>query len=182
MYCICGKVSGEESEEGWQTMPKGQMKNKMQEIPVFRITIEREKLAKDKKGICRIFELLEAHRIPCECIAINIDWLAIIIREAEYGKLSGFLILLRQELSRVNTFIEKDMTLLCMVGEQIKSRDIGMITSSLIMQGVEIKMQRYLQCRDRFMVCVAAAAAVQAKQIVAEIMDGRTEKSGGLLQ
>ena len=146
------------------------MKNKMQEISVFRITIEREKLAKDKKGICRIFELLEAHRIPCECIAINIDWLAIIIREAEYGKLSGFLVLLRQ----------KDMTLLCMVGEQISSRGIGMITSSLIMQGVEIKMQRYLQCRDRFMICVAAAAAVRAEQIIAEIMDSGsgTEKSG----
>ncbi len=123
---------------------------------------------------------MEAHRIPCECIAINIDWLAIIIREAEYGKLRGFLVLLRQEMNRVNTFIEKDMTLLCMVGEQISSRGIGMITSSLIMQGVEIKMQRYLQCRDRFMICVAAAAAVRAEQIIAEIMDSGsgTEKSG----
>ena len=107
-------------------------------------------------------------------------FLAIIIREAEYGKLSGFLVLLRQEMNRVNTFIEKDMTLLCMVGEQISSRGIGMITSSLIMQGVEIKMQRYLQCRDRFMICVAAAAAVRAEQIIAEIMDSGsgTEKSG----
>lgn len=147
------------------------MKNKMQEIPVFRITIEREKLAKDKKGICRIFELLEACGIPCECIAINIDWLAIVIREEEYGKLSGFLVMLRQEMYRMNTFIEKGMTLLCIVGEQVSSRGIGMITSSLIMQGVEIKMQRYLQCRDRFMVCVAAEAAEQAQRIIVEIMD-----------
>ena len=158
------------------------MESRIREISAIRVTIGRAKLARDRKSVLKIFEVLEKCLIPCECMAINIDWLAIIIREAEYGKLSGFLILLRQELSRVNTFIEKDMMLLCMVGEQIKSRDIGMITSSLIMQGVEIKMQRYLQCRDRFMVCVAAAAAVQAKQIVAEIMDGRTEKSGGLLQ
>lgn len=148
------------------------MKNKIREMAVFRITIEREKLAKDKKSVCRIFELLEECRIPCECIAINIDWLAIVIRESEYGKLSGFLVLLRQNMGRMNTFIERNMALLCMVGEGISSRGIGMVTSSLIMQGIEIKMQRYLQCRDRFMVCVATEAAEQAGQIIAEIMDG----------
>lgn len=148
------------------------MKNKMQEIAVFRITIEREKLAKDKKSIIRIFELLEECGIPCECIAINIDWLAIVIRDAEYGKLNAFLVLLRQNISRVNTFIERDMVMLCIVGEGINSRGIGMVTSSLIMQGIEIKMQRYLQCRDRFMVSVAAEEAEKAERIILEIMDG----------
>ncbi|MDE5679972.1 MAG: hypothetical protein K2I01_06015 [Lachnospiraceae bacterium] len=148
------------------------MKNEIREMAVFRITIEREKLAKDKKGVCRIFELLEECRIPCECIAINIDWLAIVIRESEYGKLSGFLVLLRQTMSKINTFIEREMALLCIVGEEISSRGIGMVTSSLIMQGIEIKMQRYLQCRDRFMVCVSTDAAKQAGQIIAGILDG----------
>ena len=149
------------------------MKNEIRKIPVFRITIEREKLAKDKKNVCRIFELLETCGIPCECIAINIDWLAVIIRESELGKSNRFLILLRQTLSRINVSIDRDMVLLCMVGEQMSSRGIGMVTSSLIMQGIEIKMQRYLQCRDRFMVCVAAGEEDRVGQIMAEVMESR---------
>ena len=49
------------------------MKNRIQKIDAFRITIERRKLARDKKSVQKIFEVLEDCGIPCECMAINID-------------------------------------------------------------------------------------------------------------
>ena len=33
---------------------------------------------------------LEDCGIPCECMAINIDWLAIVMRETELGKVNRF--------------------------------------------------------------------------------------------
>lgn len=146
------------------------MKNNIRGISVFRITMEREKLAKDEKTIRKIFEMLEECGIPCECIAINIDWLAIVIRESEYGKFGAFAAMIGQKLDRINISIERRVVLLCVEGKQITSRGIGMIVSSLTMQNIEIKMHRYLQCRDRFMIGVAAEASENAKRIITEII------------
>ena len=146
------------------------MNNNIRGISVFRITMEREKLAKDEKTIRKIFEMLEECGIPCECIAINIDWLAIVIRESEYGKFGAFAAMIGQKLDRINISIERRVVLLCVEGEQITSRGIGMIVSSLTMQNIEIKMHRYLQCRDRFMIGVAAEASENAKRIITEII------------
>ncbi len=56
------------------------MENKIREINALRITIGRRKLARDRKSIQIIFQVLEECGIPCECMAINIDWLAIVVR------------------------------------------------------------------------------------------------------
>ena len=63
------------------------MRDLIREVMVLRVTIEREKLAKDEKSIRKIFQVLEECRVPCECMAINIDWLAVYVRPAENGKL-----------------------------------------------------------------------------------------------
>lgn len=146
------------------------MNHNIRGISVFRITMEREKLAKDEKTIRKIFEMLEECGIPCECIAINIDWLAIVIRESEYGKFGAFAAMIGQKLDRINISIERRVVLLCVEGEQITSRGIGMIVSSLTMQNIEIKMHRYLQCHDRFMIGVASEASENAKRIITEII------------
>ena len=78
------------------------MEKKIQRINAVRITIERRKLARDKKSIRKIFEILEKCRIPCECMAINIDWLAIVVREAEREKINGFAAMLEQELRQTD--------------------------------------------------------------------------------
>ena len=41
-----------------------------------------------------------------------------------------------------------------------------MIASGLTMQDIEIKMQRYLRCRDLFVVCVSAGEAEESRRII----------------
>lgn len=144
------------------------MKEKIREVPAFRMTIERDKLARDEKCIVKIFEVLEECRIPCECMALNIDSLSTAIRKTEQEKIARFIPLLEKVLGQVRVSIEDNVMLLCVESEEIKGRGIGMIVSSLCMQNIEIKMQRYLRCRNLFVVCVAAEAVDQARQIILE--------------
>ncbi len=132
------------------------MESRIQEITAVRITIERPKLARDEKSVQKIFEVLEKCRIPCECMAINIDWLAIVVREAERGKIDGFIGMLEQELSGTRISINGDVMLLYLENGQLTSRRIGLIASSLSLQGVDIRMQRYLRCEDRLVIGVSA--------------------------
>lgn len=147
------------------------MEKKIQRINAVRITIERRKLARDKKSIRKIFELLEKCRIPCECMAINIDWLAIVVREAEREKINGFAAMLEQELRQTEVYINGDIIMLYIENAQITSRRIGMIISSLAIQDVDIIMQRYIKCEDRLVIGVSADTADQAGQIIREIME-----------
>ncbi len=145
------------------------MRDLIREVMVLRVTIEREKLAKDEKSIRKIFQVLEECRVPCECMAINIDWLAVYVRQAENGKLKRCMLRLGQELDRINITIDRDVRMLCIEGRQMTPRDVGMIASGLTMQDIEIKMQRYLRCRDLFVVCVSAGEA-EERRIISELL------------
>ena len=146
------------------------MRDLIREVMVLRVTIEREKLAKDEKSIRKIFQVLEECRVPCECMAINIDWLAVYVRQAENGKLKRCMLRLGQELDRINITIDRDVRMICIEGRQMTPRDVGMIASGLTMQDIEIKMQRYLRCRDLFVVCVSAGEAEESRRIISELL------------
>ena len=146
------------------------MRDLIREVMVLRVTIEREKLAKDEKSIRKIFQVLEECRVPCECMAINIDWLGVYVRQAENGKLKRCMLRLGQELDRINITIDRDVRMLCIEGRQMTPRDVGMIASGLTMQDIEIKMQRYLRCRDLFVVCVSAGEAEESRRIISELL------------
>ena len=146
------------------------MRDLIREVMVLRVTIEREKLAKDEKSIRKIFQVLEECRVPCECMAINIDWLAVYVRQAENGKLKRCMLRLGQELDRINITIDRDVRMLCIEGRQMTPRDVDMIASGLTMQDIEIKMQRYLRCRDLFVVCVSAGEAEESRRIISELL------------
>jgi len=140
------------------------------EVPAFRMTIELDKLARDEKKIKKVFELLEECRIPCECMALNIDSLSTAVRKSEQGKMEGFEALLKRELGQVNILTEDNVVLLCVENELLKGRKIGMIVSSLSMRDIEIKMQRYLCYRNLLMVCVAVDKVECARQIILETL------------
>lgn len=156
------------------------MKDLIREVTVLRVTIEREKLAKDEKSIRKIFEILEECRIPCECMAINIDWLAVFVREAEHGKLKQCMFRLGQELDRINITIDKDVRMLCIEGGQMTPRGVGLIASGLTLQDIEIKMQRYLRCRDLFVVCVPAEEAAESRRIISELLTSDFQEGGAV--
>lgn len=145
------------------------MESRIQEITAVRITIERPKLARDEKSVQKIFEVLEKCHIPCECMAINIDWLAIVVRESERGKIDGFIQMLEQELSGTKISVNGEVRLLYLENGQLNSRRIGMITSSLSLQEIDIRMQRYLRCEDRLVIGVSAEDVERARQIIARI-------------
>lgn len=147
------------------------MRNNIQEVTTLRITIEREKLARDEKSIQKILEILEEYEIPCECITIYVDYLAIVIRSSEYEKFERCKGALQQSLGQISISADRDMILLCMEREQITCRGIGIIISSLTMQNIEVKMHRYLQCRDHFIVGVSPDAVEKAREIIAQIID-----------
>ena len=152
------------------------MENRIQKITAFRITIERRKLARDKKSIQKIFEVLEECKIPCECMAINIDWLAIVMRESERGKVSRFVAMLEQNLSQIDISIEGDIVLLYLENGKMTSRRIGMIISSLSIQGIDIVMQRYLTCEDRLVIGIAPENADESIRIIREVAEGWRQK------
>jgi len=146
------------------------MENRIQKITAFRITIERRKLARDKKSIQIIFEVLEECKIPCECMAINIDWLAIVIRKSERGKASRFIELLEERLSQIDISIEGDIVLLYLENGQMTSRRIGMLISSLAIQDVDIVMQRYIKCEDRLVIGTSVEDADRARKIIGDVI------------
>lgn len=147
------------------------MENKIQKIDAFRITIERRKLARDKKSIQKIFAVLEECRIPCECMAINIDWLAIVMREAERGKVSRFVEQLSRNMSKTDITINGKVVLLYLENGHIDSRRIGMLISSLAIQDIDIVMQRYIKCEDRLVIGTTVEDAERAQAIIREVVD-----------
>ena len=145
------------------------MENKIREINALRITIGRRKLARDRKSIQIIFQVLEECGIPCECMAINIDWLAIVVRKPE--KVGGFVAELKRRLSQVNISMGEEMVLFYLENWNVTSRGIGFIITSLSLQNVDIVMQRYVKCEDRLVVGVSADVAGEAGAILREIME-----------
>lgn len=76
-----------------------------------------------------------------------------------------------RKLNQTSVSIDRDIMLLCMEKVQITCREVGMIVNSLIMQNIEIKMHRYLQCRGHFIIGVPMNMVERAKAIITELMD-----------
>ena len=115
--------------------------------------------------------MLEDCGIPCECMAINIDWLAIVMRETELGKVNRFVEQLGRELSNTEICINGKIVLLYLENGQITSRRIGMLISSLAIQDIDIVMQRYIKCEDRLVIGTSVEDAERARDIIREVVD-----------
>ena len=146
------------------------MESRIREISAIRVTIGRAKLARDRKSVLKIFEVLEKCLIPCECMAINIDWLAIVVRKTESGKIDGFIAMLKQELDATTIDINGEVRLLYIEQGRFNTRRIGIIISSLSIQDIDINMQRYVRCEDRLVIGVSAEDVDRAHKIVDRIL------------
>lgn len=147
------------------------MESRIREISAIRVTIGRAKLARDERSVVKIFEVLEKCLIPCECMAINIDWLAIVVRKPESGKIDGFIAMLREELDATTIEVNGEVRLLYIEHGRFNTRRIGMIVSSLSIQDIDINMQRYVRCEDRFVIGVSVEDVGRAHRIVRGLLD-----------
>lgn len=147
------------------------MESRIREITAIRVTMGRAKLARDGKSVQKIFEVLEKCAIPCECMAINIDWLAIVVRKTESGKINGFIAMLAEELEGTSIEVNGEVRLLYIEQGHFNTRRIGIIVSSLSMQDIEINMQRYVRCEDRLVVGVSVEDVSRAHRIIRGILD-----------
>ncbi|MCI9337826.1 MAG: hypothetical protein HFH93_09840 [Lachnospiraceae bacterium] len=147
------------------------MESRIREISAIRVTIGRAKLARDGKSVQKIFEVLERCLIPCECMAINIDWLAIVVRKSESGKIDGFITRLKAELGGTSIEINGEVRLLYIEQGLFSTRRIGIIVSSLSMEDIEINMQRYVRCEDRLVIGVSVEDVNKAHRILRGILD-----------
>ncbi len=147
------------------------MESRIREISAIRVTIGRAKLARDRKSVMKIFEVLEECRIPCECMAINIDWLAIVVRKSESGKIDGFIAMLEKELSGTSIEVNGEVRLLYIEQGHFNTRRIGILISSLSIEDIEINMQRYVRCEDRLVIGVSVADVSRSHRIVRGILD-----------
>ena len=147
------------------------MESRIREISAIRVTIGRAKLARDRKSVLKIFEVLEKCLIPCECMAINIDWLAIVVRKTESGKIDGFIAMLKQELDATTIDINGEVRLLYIEQGRFNTRRIGIIISSLSIQDIDINMQRYVRCEDRLVVGVAVEEVRREHRIIRGLLD-----------
>ncbi|WP_251205493.1 hypothetical protein [Acetatifactor aquisgranensis] len=147
------------------------MESRIREISAIRVTIGRAKLARDEKSVQKIFEVLEKCLIPCECMAINIDWLAIVIRKSEGGKINRFIAMLKEELDGTSIEVNGELRLLYIEQGHFTTRRIGIIVSSLSMQDIEINMQRYVRCEDRLVIGVSVEDVSRAHRIIRGILD-----------
>nr|WP_305114842.1 hypothetical protein [uncultured Acetatifactor sp.] len=119
----------------------------------------------------KIFEVLEKCLIPCECMAINIDWLAIVVRKSESGKIDGFIAMLEKELSGTSIEVNGEVRLLYIEQGHFNTRRIGILVSSLSIEDIEINMQRYVRCEDRLVIGVSVADVSRSHRIVRGILD-----------
>lgn len=147
------------------------MESRIREISAIRVTIGRAKLARDRKSVMKIFEVLEKCLIPCECMAINIDWLAIVVRKSESGKIDGFIAMLEKELSGTSIEVNGEVRLLYIEQGHFNTRRIGILISSLSIEDIEINMQRYVRCEDRLVIGVSVADVSRSHRIVRGILD-----------
>lgn len=147
------------------------MESRIREISAIRVTIGRAKLARDGKSVQKIFEVLEKCLIPCECMAINIDWLAIVVRKSESGKIDSFIAMLQEELDETTIEVNGEVRLLYIEQGRFTTRRIGIVVSSLFMQDIEINMQRYVRCEDRLVIGVSVGDVSRAHMIIRGILD-----------
>ena len=147
------------------------MESRIREISAIRVTIGRAKLARDRKSVMKIFEVLEKCLIPCECMAINIDWLAIVVRKSESGKIDGFIAMLEKELSGTSIEVNGEVRLLYIEQGHFNTLRIGILFSSLSIEDIEINMQRYVRCEDRLVIGVSVADVSRSHRIVRGILD-----------
>ncbi len=147
------------------------MESRIREISAIRVTIGRAKLARDEKSVQKIVEVLDKCLIPCECMAINIDWLAIVIRKSEGGKINRFIAMLKEELDGTSIEVNGELRLLYIEQGHFTTRRIGIIVSSLSMQDIEINMQRYVRCEDRLVIGVSVEDVSRAHRIIRGILD-----------
>lgn len=135
-------------------------------LSVFTITLDRPKLAKDAKTIIRIFELLEEEGIPSECQAVNIDWLAITMREEYRTSMPEFLRKLVSEIAGINVAIGDAFTLLCIEGETLTSRMTGLIVGSLSLENIEVRMLRQIKGNEKLVIGLNTEDVEDAKDII----------------
>lgn len=135
-------------------------------LNVFTIKLDRPKLAKDAKTVIKIFELLEEVGVPSECQAVNIDWLAITVREEYRVKMPEFLPKLIGEISGINVSIGDAFTLLSIEGETLTSRMIGLIVGSLSLENIEVRMLRQIKGKEKLVIGLNAEDIEDAKEII----------------
>ena len=133
---------------------------------VFAVKIEREKLGKDAKNIIRIFSIMEEHRISCEFVAKNIDWISITVREEYVDKTIRFMQVLSRDITGINITSDRDITLLVVEQYEFDTRAIGLLFSYLELQGIDIKMFRQIRNSHKIVVGVRKTQFDQAKDIV----------------
>ena len=109
---------------------------------------------------------MEEEGIPSECQAVNIDWLAITMREEYRSKMPEFLRKLVSEISEINVSIGDVFTLLCIEGEALTSRMIGLIAGSLSLENIEVRMFRQIKGNEKLVIGLNTEDIDDAKDII----------------
>lgn len=150
---------------------------KSEEILVFSVRMEREKLAKDMKSIVTIFSLLEEENISCECVAVNIDWICVMIRETAHERLFGYLQKVANTLSGVNISVEENIVLLELEDENFDCRTVGLLMSSLSMNQIDVKILRETQKKHKLVIGLRKEEVKSALNIVTDTMNSSKKGS-----
>lgn len=150
---------------------------KSEEILVFSVRMEREKLAKDMKSIVTIFSLLEEENISCECVAVNIDWICVMIRETAHERLFGYLQKVANTLSGVNISVEENIVLLELEEENFDCRTVGLLMSSLSMNQIDVKILRETQKKHKLVIGLRKEEVKSALNIVTDTMNSSKKGS-----
>lgn len=150
---------------------------KSEEIQVFSVRMEREKLAKDMKSIVTIFSLLEEENISCECVAVNIDWICVMIRETAHERLFGYLQKVANTLSGVNISVEENIVLLELEDENFDCRTVGLLMSSLSMNQIDVKILRETQKKHKLVIGLRKEEVKSALNIVTDTMNSSKKGS-----
>ncbi|MBE5890782.1 MAG: hypothetical protein E7282_07405 [Lachnospiraceae bacterium] len=140
----------------------------IRELPVFSVKIEREKIAKDAKAIIRIFQLLENEKIPCECIAINIDWISITILQTFRKNFPGFLYHLGLEFDGINVIMDNEFLLLSVEGVEFTSRKVGYYMTALMFHGIYPHIMRQMNDNRKLVVGIDTDCKDMAIKLIAE--------------
>ncbi|MDC7302279.1 hypothetical protein [Agathobacter ruminis] len=144
---------------------------RIRELPVFSVKIEREKIAKNAKVIIRIFALLEEAGVPCECIAINIDWISVTILQEYRSRIPQFLWAVGKELKGTNVILDNEFLLLCVEGITFTSRRVGYFMTSLMFNGVYPHIMRQMNSNKKLVVGVDYECKDTAIRIIRELVD-----------
>lgn len=150
---------------------------KSEEILVFSVRMEREKLAKDMKSIVTIFSLLEEENISCECVAVNIDWICVMIRETAHERLFGYLQKVANTLSGVNISVEENIVLLELEDENFDCRTVGLLMSSLSMNQIDVKILRETQKKHKLVIGLRKEEVKSALNIMTDTMNSSKKGS-----